>query len=151
MGATARASTRRDAAANAMLGVMARAIGVKPFIARRACATLFAAPFRAEHPGALAAWEARIGAMQGRDVARAAHAWSTRAALRDRLRGLRVPTLALVGDADISCPREHSEEIVAAIAGARLEVVARAGHTLPLERPEEIVSHLEAFLRIAPL
>ena len=95
---------------------------------------------------ALAAWEAHIAAMRGRDLARALRAWTTRAPLRERLRSLGVPTLALVGDADVPCPREHSAEIVAAIAGARLEVVARAGHILPLERPDEVTQLLEAFL-----
>ena len=146
MGSTARASTRGDAAASALLGVVTRAVGVRPFVARKASSVLFAPAFRTERPAALAAWEARVASMQGRDVAWASRAWSTRPALRERLRALRLPTLALVGDLDVPCPRAHSEEIVAAIPGARLEVVARAGHTLPLERPAEVTALLEAFL-----
>ena len=146
MGATARASTRADAAGSSLLAFVTRTVGVRRFIARKATAVLFAPAFRAEQPAVVAAWEARIAAMNGCDVGWATEAWSTRAPLRERLRALGVPTLALVGDADAPCPREHSEEIVAAIAGARLEVVARAGHTLPLERPDEVTKLLEAFL-----
>jgi pimeloyl-ACP methyl ester carboxylesterase len=47
------------------------------------------------------------------------------------LRGLRVPTLVVHGDADPLIPIENGRRLVAAIPGARLMVMRGAGHELP--------------------
>ena len=53
--------------------------------------------------------------------------------LHDRLAGIIAPTLVLAGALDPARPR--AEQVAAAIPGARLAVVAGAGHTPHLERP----------------
>lgn len=48
------------------------------------------------------------------------------------------PVLVACGEADRLTPPEHSQEIAAAIAGARLEIVPGAGHLLTIEQPERV-------------
>jgi pimeloyl-ACP methyl ester carboxylesterase len=56
------------------------------------------------------------------------------------------PTLVLCGDADLVTPLEHSREIAASVPGAELEVVARCGHMLTMERPAEVNAALTRWL-----
>jgi 2-succinyl-6-hydroxy-2,4-cyclohexadiene-1-carboxylate synthase len=53
--------------------------------------------------------------------------------LHERLGEIHVPTLVIAGALDPA--RARAEEVAAGIPGARLEIVARAGHTPHLERP----------------
>ena len=57
---------------------------------------------------------------------------------RPGLGSIAVPTLVLVGDADATTPPELSEEMAAAIPGARLVVVEKSGHMTPYEQPEAV-------------
>jgi len=47
-----------------------------------------------------------------------------------------VPTLVVAGADDQVTPPAVAEEIAGAIGGARLEVIAQAGHQAPLEQAE---------------
>lgn len=66
-----------------------------------------------------------------------------------RLCEIRVPTLALTGDADQLVPVENSRRIVESIPGARLVLLPGAGHCFPLERFEETARELTGFFREA--
>ena len=57
---------------------------------------------------------------------------------RQGLGAIRCPTLVLVGDGDELTPPALSEEIAAAIPGARLVVVPECGHLSTLEWPEAV-------------
>jgi pimeloyl-ACP methyl ester carboxylesterase len=61
----------------------------------------------------------------------------------DRLRELTTPTLVLSGDADRLVPVANSHALAERIAGARLQLLPRAGHVFPLEREDETVRALE--------
>jgi 3-oxoadipate enol-lactonase len=67
--------------------------------------------------------------------------------LRDRLAGIEAPTLAIAGRQDPAIPPPHSEAIVAAVSGARLELVDGAAHIANVEQPAVIerllIDHLE--------
>lgn len=65
---------------------------------------------------------------------------------RNELGRLRAPTLALVGQEDRLLPMSASEELVQAIAGARLAVVDRAGHAFATERAERFNELVLGFL-----
>ncbi len=146
LGATARKATTADAIASRGLGIAARTLGMRAALVKKIAETLFGPTFRRDEPARLAEWTARIAAMPGRDVAYATRAWATRALLLDRIAAIRAPTLLLVGNDDAPHPRAHSDEIAALIHGARVETIAGSGHTAPLERPDETIAHLEAFL-----
>ncbi len=61
---------------------------------------------------------------------------------RKGLAAIKCPTLVLVGDGDELTPPHLSEEIAAAIPGARLVVVPECGHLSTLERPQAVAQAL---------
>jgi len=67
----------------------------------------------------------------------------------DRLTEIQVPTLVMAGRDDFQFPPEHQAALAAGIANARLEIIERAGHNAPTERPAQVieaVTHLMATL-----
>lgn len=66
------------------------------------------------------------------------------------LRGFSVPTLVLFGDDDLIAPLEIARVVVASIPGARLEIVAGAGHSVYVEKPTEFNRILGEFLGTLP-
>jgi pimeloyl-ACP methyl ester carboxylesterase len=65
---------------------------------------------------------------------------------RPLLPAIHCPTLVLVGRQDILTPLELSEEIAAAIPGARLEIIEDCGHLSTLEQPEAVNRALRRWL-----
>jgi pimeloyl-ACP methyl ester carboxylesterase len=65
---------------------------------------------------------------------------------RPSLAAIRCPTLVLVGEQDAVTPPERSQEMAAAIPGARLVVVPDCGHMCALEQPERVTAELLAWL-----
>ena len=57
-----------------------------------------------------------------------------------------MPTLILTGDDDQVIPAASSDVLRERIPGARLEVLAGAGHLFFLEQPERSAALLEDFL-----
>jgi pimeloyl-ACP methyl ester carboxylesterase len=57
---------------------------------------------------------------------------------RPHLSAVSVATLVLVGDSDPLTPPDRSEEMAAAIPGARLVVIPQCGHVATLEQPEAV-------------
>jgi pimeloyl-ACP methyl ester carboxylesterase len=82
-----------------------------------------------------------------RDVWKAVNGVIDRAPIsEDELSRIRVPTLVIVGDEDVATPLSKAQQIVAAISGARLEVVARAGHSSTVEEPVAVTKLIEDFI-----
>jgi 3-oxoadipate enol-lactonase len=106
----------------------------------------FTARFRAEEPDALALWRHMLtrtpvggycgccAALSGTDL----HASNA---------GLRLPVLAVVGDADGSTPPDLVRETAAGIPGARFEIIRGAGHIPCVEQPAALATLLGAFLK----
>ena len=65
---------------------------------------------------------------------------------RPRLGEIAVPTLLIWGEQDGITSRAHHDEIADAIPGARLEVIAGAGHLPTVEAPEVVVPLLTEFI-----
>jgi 3-oxoadipate enol-lactonase len=82
-----------------------------------------------------------------RDVWRAVNGVIDRAGIHDELSRIRAPTLVIVGDEDVATPRPKADRIVAAIEGARLVTIPRAGHSSPVEEPAAVTAAIEGFLR----
>ncbi len=61
-----------------------------------------------------------------------------RADLRPLLPRITCPTLLVCGESDLLTPPEHSQEMAALIAGARLELLPVCGHLLTWEQPQRI-------------
>jgi proline iminopeptidase len=67
----------------------------------------------------------------------------------DRLSEIKVPTLILAGRDDFQFPPEHQVALAAGIANARLEIIERAGHNAPSERPAEVIRAVRDFIASA--
>lgn len=70
----------------------------------------------------------------------------TRPDFRPHLARVKCPSLVLCGREDQLTPLENSEEMAAAIPGAKLEVVEACGHMSTLERPAEVNRALRDWL-----
>lgn len=64
----------------------------------------------------------------------------------DRLDEVRVPTLVLAGERDIEDFRNIASVLAERIRGARLEMIADAGHMANMEAPAVVNRHIAAFL-----
>jgi pimeloyl-ACP methyl ester carboxylesterase len=69
---------------------------------------------------------------------------------RPLLPSIRCPTLILAGREDALAPVAEQEALVAAIPGAKLEILEKCGHLAPLERPERVTACLETWLGLPP-
>jgi branched-chain amino acid transport system permease protein len=67
--------------------------------------------------------------------------------VRDRLHELAMPTLLLWGAADPVMPLEIGQRLDGLIRHSRLVTVPDAGHSPPIEAPDEVVRHLLDFLQ----
>lgn len=67
---------------------------------------------------------------------------------RPALTNIKCPTLVLCGRQDQLTPLENSEEMAAAIPGAKLVIVEECGHMSTLERPEIVNNAMRKWLRI---
>jgi pimeloyl-ACP methyl ester carboxylesterase len=93
--------------------------------------------------------EAEVLAVARNREATARYGWSPYMhdpKLKQRLHRIRVPTLLLWGTADRILAPPYGQAYCAAIPGARLEPIARAGHFPHLERPEEFARLIFAFV-----
>ncbi len=66
--------------------------------------------------------------------------------LREAIRGIRLPTLIIVGDKDPATPPEKAEEIHERIPGAHLEVIPDAAHLVNIEQDVAFDATLIGFL-----
>jgi 3-oxoadipate enol-lactonase len=98
-----------------------------------------------ENPRLVAEVRETILANPPRGIADALFGIGMRPDSRPTLGQIRVPTLVLCGAQDVLTPPADSEELRAAIAGSRLEVVPGAGHLANMEAPEAVNTALAAF------
>jgi pimeloyl-ACP methyl ester carboxylesterase len=70
-----------------------------------------------------------------------------RADSTDLLGGITVPALVIGGAEDSFTPADGQREMAGKIPGARLEIIPRAAHMVPLEQPGAFTEVLESFLR----
>lgn len=65
---------------------------------------------------------------------------------RAGLAAISCPTVVICGRQDQSWPLENSEEIAAAIPGAKLVLIEDCGHFPPIDRPAEVTAALRMWL-----
>jgi len=82
-----------------------------------------------------------------RDVWRAINGVIDRAGIaHHELAQISAPTLVVVGDEDVATPHSKARQIAAAIRGARLVTIPRAGHSSTVEEPVAVTTALETFI-----
>jgi pimeloyl-ACP methyl ester carboxylesterase len=104
----------------------------------------------AERPLVAGRVKALVQAAPGPAVAWAQRAMAARPDSFDTLGSVQVPTLVLVGAEDTISPPDDARAMADKVAGARLEILPRAGHLTALECPEEFNATLAAFLADLP-
>jgi len=77
---------------------------------------------------------------------RAVNGVMERKSIHAELRKITAPTLVAVGDEDVATVPTRAESIAAAINGAKLVIIPRAGHALTLEAPAAVTDVIAAFL-----
>jgi pimeloyl-ACP methyl ester carboxylesterase len=80
------------------------------------------------------------------DIWRAVNGVIDRGGIHSELSRIAAPTLVVVGDEDTATPPPKAEKIAAAISGAKLVRIPRAGHSSPVEEPAAVTSALTGFL-----
>jgi len=64
-----------------------------------------------------------------------------------KITGITTPTLVIVGEEDLGTVPEKSERIAAAIPGARLIKIPRAGHSSSIEQPRRVSEAIRGFFQ----
>jgi proline iminopeptidase len=64
----------------------------------------------------------------------------------DRLNEIKVPTLVMAGRDDFQFPPDHQAILADRLPNARLEIIERAGHNAPTERPAEVIQAIRDFM-----
>ncbi|MEX2518570.1 MAG: 3-oxoadipate enol-lactonase [Paracoccaceae bacterium] len=67
--------------------------------------------------------------------------------LRESTARLRLPTLVMCGDEDGATPPDLVRETAALIPGAEFHLIRGAGHLPCVEQPEQVATHLRAFMK----
>lgn len=65
----------------------------------------------------------------------------------DRVAGIHVPVLIISGDADVMTPLKYSRYLAERIPGSCLAVIPGGGHLVFLQKPEEVNSEIDRFVR----
>ena len=76
----------------------------------------------------------------------AAMAGLNAAPLDPELGRIGVPALIVASELDRHCPPKAAEIIASGIKGSQIEVIAGAGHPIPVERPDELARMINSFL-----
>jgi 3-oxoadipate enol-lactonase len=91
-------------------------------------------------------WRHRMSGNHRLGITRATTGVITRKGIDGEINMIRVPTLILVGDEDVAVPPIHSQRLHERIAGSRLEIIPRAGHTSTVEEPTAVNVAITNFL-----
>jgi pimeloyl-ACP methyl ester carboxylesterase len=130
-----------------LLLFVARWFGLRP-VYSRAVAILMGEPFRTD-PARRAeydAWRAEILALDRRSITNFGKAIFYRDDVVDAVRGSAIPAQVIVGELDVPTPPARARQIHELLADSRLDVIPGAGHTSPVERPEEVTRVITRFL-----
>lgn len=106
---------------------------------------LFAPDFQASHP-VLMQDRREAFLRTDLDVFRAACDALATLDLRDKLGGVRVPVLVLVGEHDEATPPPMSHELAAGLPDARLEILPGCAHVPQLQAPRQFLDAVREFL-----
>jgi pimeloyl-ACP methyl ester carboxylesterase len=88
-----------------------------------------------------------VGRMSGEIYARQTQALLSRPDATALLSEIRCPTLVLCGQQDGWSPPERHRQMATLIAGSKLRLIDDCGHMSTMEKPAEVLSHLQAWMR----
>jgi pimeloyl-ACP methyl ester carboxylesterase len=138
---------RKNAPKYAAMALVARVLGFGPLL-DRVMKIMFAEPFLTDPARAAEREEMRrrLLAVDVPGAVRSTMAVVTRRAVEAELGRVRTPTLVVHGAEDSAIVMPRARRMADAIAGARLCIVPRAGHTSSIEEPAAVTRALASFL-----
>jgi 3-oxoadipate enol-lactonase len=144
---SADAETEENKKQYRVLTLVARWLGLR-IVANRVMPMVFGKTFlndttRVELQGQ---WRQSFIANHRLGVARAVIGVINRESIHDQINKITVPTLIAIGDEDAVISAERANRIHSQIAGSRLVVIPRAGHTPTVEEPAVVNKLLNDFL-----
>lgn len=130
-----------------LLLFVARWFGLKPVI-NRALSLLMGGPFRNDSArrAEYERWVSEITSMDRKSIYHFGKAIFYRDSVVDAIRGCAIPTQVIVGELDVPTPPARARQIHDALADSRLDLIPGAGHTSPIERPDEVTAVIQSFL-----
>lgn len=134
-----RASAIQDLA----LAAAYRVLGMRP-VRRPVVKIMFGPSFRRDP--LVDEWMARLARTDRAGLVGAIRAVAGRRGVEHELAGITAPTLVAVGEHDVPTPPARSRDLVAAIPGARFEIIADSGHSSTVEQPGTVTALLQRFL-----
>lgn len=120
-----------------------------PSIADGVMARWFTEGFRAERPDQIRGYVAMLGRTTEEGYIGCAMAIRD-ADLRADNAGIAAPTLVVVGDQDMATPPALARELADSVPGARFVILPGAAHIPCVERPAELATLIDDFLRGLP-
>ena len=91
-------------------------------------------------------WKRRLTANDRKAMVKFGEGILSRASVYDQLDQIKIPTLVIVGEADISTPKARAERIANRIPVAMLLVIPNAGHLCTVEAPAVVTSAIQEFV-----
>ncbi len=132
-------SSWADALKNGALAASVRWLGWTHLVLSAAVGTLLSPGFRDREPAVARGLATRIARLDPAGAARAVRCWIARPALLTPPWKDPPPIQVVVGGEDLVAPPALGQELADALGSPTLVVLmARAGHTLPLEQPAEV-------------
>lgn len=138
-----RSAARQDK----LLAVIFRLLGIGP-VRKPVLKLMFGPSFRTDprSPQLIEDWLGRLARCDRGAIRQAVLGVANRAPVLPELGAITAPTLVAVGEHDVPTPLVRSRTIVAAIPGARLEIIADSGHSSSIEQPTAVTTLIRDFL-----
>lgn len=114
-------------------------------VAEKLVGLFFSKTSREKRKNAIARFMDDFMAISGEGLHWTAEAVFVRPNLLPRLPEITLPTLVMAGEADVVTSPERARELAAGIPDARLLILPRAGHFLPVEAPQTVTGALFDF------
>lgn len=138
---------RSAALQDVVLSYIYRVVGIGPV--RRPVEKIMLGPtFRADARSkpTVQEWIDMLSRCDREGMQQAILAVARRDGISDEIGAIKAPTLVAVGADDVPTPVKKSRRIAELIPGARLEIIANAGHSSTIEQPEAVSQLLAGFL-----
>ncbi len=99
------------------------------------------------YPGLVARIESMMYATHPSTIAHAQRAMAARKSFVESLPSIDIPTQIIVGQHDVISTREEMNSMAEKIPHAKFSMISDCGHMPPMEKPQEFVKELVAFLK----
>ena len=128
-----------------LMALGTKTFGIRPFLPA-IVPLMFGRTTRRTKPALVDEWRARFAAVHAPSMLRTLDALIRRDSVVPRLSEIRVPSLVIVGEQDVSLPPAYSSELAAGLKSSAFVEVPASGHLVALEQPEAVTGAMLRFL-----